>query len=643
MASFMSRYSEFFSLERLFRLALSSSEQRRSNKSLSVRFRHVGGWRTSPADKTFEGAIEALLFDITCFRHMSANGSTKESEVTKEYCFSPDHFGNQPLNDWIYAICVVTFDLELGQVIESTYPRNVFLSETTKSNICYLSFPDSNATSSQDTSYHFRVKSGEIELTEGLKAFSDLAPISIRPCEQFLFGFVHFRQQKNANLARGYYQKSVVILTHLPLFTLFNHLVDSVAIPFFESGDAILEAAHHVREWSQPIPGQLLLLPWMGNIIQCRIPSKSDIPQGHFTFEAKNCLDPSCVTLPLVHETNFYESTKCIVAHLQTFWELVLISEPLIVLASSPSVCSKLVQSLVTLIWPLEFGGDYRPLFTIHDSDFNQITSAVPIPNMILGVTNPFFSKALTHWPHFLRVGDGSADQTLSMERLFKKLSEGKNLDSRPGLYSAYKPFLSTDKSLLKKLLNLGNRPDVVQTAILRRHFLELTQSFMIPLERYLSSLMPLKKHINPFKPIPQMKVFELDEFFLSLKKNGPLLTCGVKGDWCGLYRRFIRSPNFESWLQMRLKDVEQQLSTIHLDVLCSADLSVEALQDRKQVEIVDLVLKLNEKLGVLDENNDTEKRLRLQTQLNNVMNAVDEDLKQVLLSNVNIKAFRSI
>uniref|UniRef100_A0A1I7S3W7 Flagellar protein FliT n=2 Tax=Bursaphelenchus xylophilus TaxID=6326 RepID=A0A1I7S3W7_BURXY len=93
----------------------------------------------------------------------------------------------------------------------------------------------------------------------------------------------------------------------------------------------------------------------------------------------------------------------------------------------------------------------------------------------------------------------------------------------------------------------------------------------------------------------------------------------------------------------MRLKDVEQQLSTIHLDVLCSADLSVEALQDRKQVEIVDLVLKLNEKLGVLDENNDTEKRLRLQTQLNNVMNAVDEDLKQVLLSNVNIKAFRSI
>lgn len=45
-----------------------------------------------------------------------------------------------------------------------------------------------------------------------------------------------------------------------------------------------------------------------------------------------------------------------------------------------------------------------------------------------------------------------------------------------------------------------NKRPEEVQSALLRRHFLELTQSFMIPLERYMSTLMPLQRNISPFK-----------------------------------------------------------------------------------------------------------------------------------------------
>lgn len=70
---------------------------------------------------------------------------------------------------------------------------------------------------------------------------------------------------------------------------------------------------------------------------------------------------------------------------------------------------------------------------------------------------------------------------------------DGKKMDSKPGFYSQHKPFLHLDKSLLKKLLKVGNRPDTAQNAILRKHFFELTQNFMIPLERffltYLSSV----------------------------------------------------------------------------------------------------------------------------------------------------------
>lgn len=83
-----------------------------------------------------------------------------------------------------------------------------------------------------------------------------------------------------------------------------------------------------------------------------------------------------------------------------------------------------------------------------------------------------------------------------------KKSANSKVLDASPGLYTSYKSFLQKDKNVIKKLL-MGihsKRPPEVQTALLKLHLLELTQSFMIPLERYIASLMPLKKNISPFK-----------------------------------------------------------------------------------------------------------------------------------------------
>lgn len=67
----------------------------------------------------------------------------------------------------------------------------------------------------------------------------------------------------------------------------------------------------------------------------------------------------------------------------------------------------------------------------------------------------------------------------------FRKKVDCKELDNNPGLYTKYKPYLRHDKSLFKKLLKMGQgRTDDVQNIILKRHFLDLTQRFMIPLER---------------------------------------------------------------------------------------------------------------------------------------------------------------
>uniref|UniRef100_A0A6P7H878 Protein DENND6A-like n=1 Tax=Diabrotica virgifera virgifera TaxID=50390 RepID=A0A6P7H878_DIAVI len=66
-----------------------------------------------------------------------------------------------------------------------------------------------------------------------------------------------------------------------------------------------------------------------------------------------------------------------------------------------------MVLALTRLICPLQYCGDYRPYFTIHDSEFKQFTSkSQGPPPVILGVTNPFFGKTLHHWPHTIHLSD---------------------------------------------------------------------------------------------------------------------------------------------------------------------------------------------------------------------------------------------
>ncbi|KAL8583447.1 hypothetical protein ACOMHN_044806 [Nucella lapillus] len=160
------------------------------------------------------------------------------------------------------------------------------------------------------------------------------------------------------------------------------------------------------------------------------------------------------------------------------------------------------------------------------------------------------------------------------------------------GVYTQYKTFLAKDKMILKRLMKgtQSKRPVEAQNAILRRHFLEMTQSFMIPLERYMASLMPLQRNISPHKGPPRLRPFDTEEFLHTVEHSGPQLTSGIKGDWEGLYRRYFKSPNFEGWYYQRQREVNQKLQVLHMDALCDCNLE-EWIQDKEEVEIVDLIL----------------------------------------------------
>lgn len=129
-------------------------------------------------------------------------------------------------------------------------------------------------------------------------------------------------------------------------------------------------------------PPQLPLGP------QVHIPSRADTPEpGPPEPSGHETLLPAPVVLPSVHELDLFRCFRPVLAHVQLLWELMLLGEPLLVLAPSPAVSSEMVLALTSCLQPLKFCCDYRPYFTIHDSEFKEFTTRTQAP------TGPTFSE----------------------------------------------------------------------------------------------------------------------------------------------------------------------------------------------------------------------------------------------------------
>jgi len=221
-----------------------------------------------------------------------------------------------------------------------------------------------------------------------------------------------------------------------------------------------------------------------------------------------------------------------------------------------------------------------------------------------------------------------------------KKLSN-KSLEIKTGVYTKYKPFLIKDREILKRLLKSieSDRPAEVQNAILRRYFLELTQSFLIPLERYFASLMPLAKNLSPFKRLPLVQKFSIDDFLSTLDATGPQLTSRVRGDWVGLYRKFYGSPNFVTWSACRLAEANSKLQTLHIEAICDSNLPV-MVKSRPEVEIVDLILKIKQNIssvraGQMELSESTIERLR--ANMHKIITALPEDSRALFANDITV------
>ncbi|CAH3025106.1 unnamed protein product [Porites evermanni] len=399
---------------------------------------------------------------------------------------------------WVTCFCVVTFDLELGQALELVYPAHIELTDREKTSICYLAFPDSNSGCMGDTQFHFRIRCSPRSCHKSrlVSQYENEVPLSYRSDPAHFYGFAYFRQVKDPSIQRGYFQKSVVLISRLPYVNLFSEVVQLIAPSYLENGELSLETVcHDIDQWPFPEAGHTLQLPLMGNVMQVRVPSRGDKPGAVSSPDNPLVTHivpqmPSPKVIPALKDPDIFRSLQTVLPHIHLLWELALTNEPLVVMAPSPTICSETVQALTSLISPLHYCSDYRPFFTIHDTEFKEYTTRTQAPpGVILGVTNPFFAKTLQHWPHMVRIGEMSNLVISSRKSPGVGQNSKRTLSSKPGIYTKYKQLLAKDKLIFRRLSkgNHPKRPPEVQNAILRRHMVELTQSFMIPLNVWLN------------------------------------------------------------------------------------------------------------------------------------------------------------
>lgn len=512
-----------------------------------------------------------------------------------------------PLSQWLTCFCVVKFDIEIGQTLEYTYPPMKLTDEET-TNVCFMSFPDSNSVTG-DTLYSFRTRiSGEYQ-----------------------HGYVFFRQVKDPSIARGYLQKSVVLLSPHPYVGLFKKVMSVVGPLYFECGSTLLEAAYHnVALWPEPASGKTFELPILGSTLTYHVPFSSSTPHIIDPSTRVLAFTPRDQVVSNLQSVNVYNVFQAIPSKLWLLWELVLTGEPLLIVSPSPPQCSDAVIGLVSLISPLRYCGDYRPYFTIHDSDFRTYTQPPPengkIPSLLLGVTNPFFFKALSHWPHVITVGaQPSSSQirhttppkipVMQRDRVSKHVT-----DYKQGVQSTHKALVEPESKILKQLISptsssslsslsssLSSSPTnspppssplsaAVNNELLRRHFLRLTESFLVPLERYFTSLMPLARNISLFNRPPRLKPFNKAEFLDIIASLDKGYIINNKSKEIELYKRFLLCANFQGWFQERKQAALQQLTILYRKIIFEADIPT-LLKGRNNVETVDLYMRLREQL----------------------------------------------
>jgi hypothetical protein len=292
---------------------------------------------------------------------------------------------------------------------------------------------------------------------------------------------------------------------------------------------------------------------------------------------------------PIGSWDNIMHYMPCI-TDLYVLYEKLILCESVIVIAKSPQLASEAVSSLVDLICPVPYAGVVKPYMTMQ-ANFKSIGIDGGTPtSFVIGITNPFLLKRIvaaaeaSHKarPHilYLQNFDGPVP-TRRHHSLHHKSSRNALLDLPGGgieVHTPSKRFLKSDPTILSQieaLLKLGDQTRELGP-IIRRHFAELTAQFIAPINRYLATsnvVTPGGNNRYASFHVPDL-MSSVSKYGTSVKfrGSGPLQRHRARD---GLYESFCNSPNFYSWLEMKIS-LENEASAGMLNAPVASSAAVD-------------------------------------------------------------------
>lgn len=397
----------------------------------------------------------------------------------------------------------------------------------------------------------------------------------------FLYGYCAFTQRRDKTSKRGYLQRSLVFLSQHPLPALFSSILAISTDLFLKHDYETLETAcHNISNWPSPKAASTLELGFLASVLLVELPQHIDQQQLTETSSFGETFDPTRHILaaypPL--EITAVEVFSAILPSLWSLWECVVLSEPVFVHAFSPASAAAAIWWLRDWLRPIPVSGDFRPYFTIHDPDHKRLfTKGTPQPGIMVGTTNPFLYEECKHWPHIVSIGAGSTG----------KPSTSKSISSpgpAPGFKTSHKRYISKDRVLLKELENavragISKNERLRVSNLLRKHFASRANGLLVPLNRYLTSLIPTpnsspaipaqvpegSKPATGLKsghlaapegsPLPRMAPFSSDDMMASLQRYGSPVPFKSMAKRREFYERWLRTNAFSAWL-MREEEI---------------------------------------------------------------------------------------
>ncbi|CAK4080298.1 unnamed protein product [Aphanomyces euteiches] len=559
-----------------------------------------------------------------------------------------------PSNKWgVVAIASVVFDIDVGQSLEMVYPD--VLSPESKQSIAYLSLPHSNKHEEGDTQFSFR-----------FRRHGEAVASSSSPSSSFYYGFVLFRQRKDTTRHRGYFQKSLVIVTELPFVGLYDRVLRIVGPLYFQVGNPLLEALYeNVSQWPAPVPDSTMVLAVAGTSVTFVVPKiiryedtalytrrwsldqesfdvdagdvaddtedgvdpDAIVRNGKFCVQADNTILPSPSFADLLNtnelgmsfeSVGLFSSFEGLETCLWDLWQLAITGESVMIASPNSRVCSQAVLAFTSLMAPVPYHGDFRPYFTLYESDFKVLVTLHEnghLPTTVLGTTNPFFLKSLSHWPNALIFSFAEAPPSNNGEmkenvednhtssKILKRIKRSVELDSfsdidEPRLLTRTTRLVVPDRAVLRQLVEASSNdteeprkpgdeaPHVsINNALLRKHFKKVTEMFLKPFEEYFGIW---SNHLNvpttPYMDITSfMKPFHAKEFLTSLSTRPhklPYCLRTSRSKVKTLYARFIASPHFQPWFNYRRNECIKEFDTMLFalrETLTSKELLLES------------------------------------------------------------------